>query len=143
MSLEDDEKKLKLDKEVAFYGAFVGAWIENRMEIDKQLLTLSALGIGLLITFYEKLNTIEDLLLWLGCQLVFLTVIIIILSIFKKNGPYIECLIGTQGTSGEQQATLEKSLQNFSVWAFRFFILGILLALCFFLKHTGFIIIKP
>ncbi|PKF49010.1 hypothetical protein AT251_22010 [Enterovibrio nigricans] len=38
------------EKEVEFYAATVGAWLNTKFELDKSLLTLSTGAIGLLVT---------------------------------------------------------------------------------------------
>ena len=48
--LDEDDLRLQEyhNKRVVFFGSWVKAWIQNRMELDKQLFSLSALAIGLL-----------------------------------------------------------------------------------------------
>ena len=48
---DENKNSLEEQKGVAYYSALVNAWITTRMEKDKQLLTLSAAGIGLIIIF--------------------------------------------------------------------------------------------
>ena len=73
---EDKENELKqkeyYDNRVAFFASWVNAWIQNRMELDKQLLTLSALAIGLLVGIFGQPETVTQLFLWLLAGLSFL-----------------------------------------------------------------------
>lgn len=48
MDAEECANQEEQDKRVAFYQTFLTAWVENRMEMDKQILTLSSLAIGFL-----------------------------------------------------------------------------------------------
>lgn len=45
------------ERDTAFYGAVVNAWIGTRMEKDKSILTLSAAGDGLLVTLLTTVGT--------------------------------------------------------------------------------------
>ncbi len=55
-------------KEVAFFSAVVGAWIETRMEKDKTLLSLATAGIGLLVTLLTAVgpSSVHELWLYAG-----------------------------------------------------------------------------
>lgn len=99
---ENDEYS---NKNVAFYATNLNAFIENRTELDKQLLTISIAAIGFLVAFSEKLIQGEKtaLLLKFTCGLFFLTTIWILI-IFHLNAKYLERVIvgdsiGTESTS--------------------------------------------
>lgn len=58
MSENELAKQELMEKHVAFYQTFLSAWTASRMEKDKQVLTLSALAIGLLTTFRSELDDV-------------------------------------------------------------------------------------
>ena len=137
-----------MQKNVAFYQTFLSAWVQNRMEFDKQLLTLSSLAIGVLMLFHEDLKTLPFLILWLITGISFITTIIIILRIFKNNPDYIEYIIAEDGVSEaerkvieEKRIELEKSLQKNTEYAFITFIIGIILTLSLVVVKSGIITI--
>ena len=82
---------LKDKKEIEFYAANVEAWFNTRIEHDKSLLTLSAGGIGLLITLLTTVgaSSIQTLLLYGFAILFFLVCIISVLIIFKRNSDHL------------------------------------------------------
>ena len=135
--LEDQEF---MQKEVAFYTTFLGAWVENRMEMDKQLLTLSSLAIGLLMIFYDKLENVAQFVLWLAAGGLFIATIIMILCVFRNNSKYIECLV-SESDEREKKA-VEKKLQNQTACAFGMFIVAIVTTFALAIVKSDFIIIK-
>ena len=82
----DDQKKIE------FYAASVSAWYVSSLEHDKSLLTLSAGGIGLLITLLTTvgLGTAEALVLYVGAISSFVVALISVLRVFRGNQKYIE-----------------------------------------------------
>lgn len=80
------------EKEVAYYSALVGAWIDTRMELDRTLVALSAGGVGLLATLVTTVGVSKESHLWLYglAALMFATTLICELVIFKKNSALIE-----------------------------------------------------
>lgn len=129
------DKESYLQKDVAFYQTFLAAWIENRMEKDKSLLTLSSLAIGLLITFTDKLSSPAEFVLWLLSGIAFLATIIIILLIFRYNSNYIECLLIEDI---EKQRRHEKSLNVMTLLAFVIFIVGLSLTFALSISEANF-----
>lgn len=89
---------LKKEKEVAFYSACVTAWIETRMEYDKTIITLSATGIGLLVTLLSTVGIFGTFHLITVCIALFgfLSAIIITLYVFIKNSDYLENLVNNK-----------------------------------------------
>ena len=128
MSDENAQQEF-IQKKVAFYQSFLSAWIENRMEKDKQILILSALAIGLLMTFRDELPDVFSFCLWLLSGFAFVIAIIIVLWIFRQNSDYIELLLINDDDQSEEIKKLEKSLQKKTLWAFGLFILGIVLTI--------------
>lgn len=124
-----------LQKDVAFYQTFLAAWIENRMEKDKSLLTLSSLAIGLLITFTDKLSSPTEFVLWLLSGIAFLATIIIILLIFRCNSNYIQCLLAEDIAKQQRH---EKSLNLMTLMAFVIFIVGLCLTFTLAISETDY-----
>jgi len=129
-----------LEKKVAFYQVFLSAWTASRMEKDKQVLTLSALAIGLLMTFRSELDDVLAFCVWLLAGVFFVISIVIILLIFSQNSDYIEQVIRDDGQG--QEVGVEKSLQRKTLWAFRFFVFGVILTVFLAVYGTGFIVTK-
>lgn len=129
------DKESYRQKDVAFYQTFLAAWIENRMEKDKSLLTLSSLAIGLLISFSDKLSSPAEFTLWLLSGIAFLVTIIIILVIFRCNSNYIECLLVE---NVEKQQRHEKSLNVMTLLAFVIFIVGLSLTFTLAISEANF-----
>jgi hypothetical protein len=95
MSKLNDEEFRK-EKEVAYYSALISAWTETRMELDKSLLTLSAGGIGLLVTILSTvgINKKWVLFLYAGAFVSFLISVFSCLRIFWRNSERIASLVG-------------------------------------------------
>ncbi len=137
----DEQERLYEQKNVAFYQTFLSAWIENRMETDKQILTLSSLAIGLLMFFYDKLETPTEFVLWFVSVCLFLSAIITILCIFKKNCPFIEGLLNDEQTA--EYTAIEKDLQKLTSRSFACFILGVVISFSLAVVKSGFLLVKP
>ena len=88
-------QKLQLSKEDAkgnaYYTATVNAWLNTRFEFDKSLLTLSAAGIGLAVTFITQFGipSISVLALQMFAVLAFATSGGVVFNIYKKNADYL------------------------------------------------------
>ena len=89
----EDAKQEDMQKQVAAYQANLSAWMANRMEKDKQVLTLSALGIGLLVTLRSELDDVCAFWVWLFAGGAFLLSVISILCVFQINSIYIKQII--------------------------------------------------
>jgi ABC-type multidrug transport system permease subunit len=137
---KDLEQQEYMQKDVAFYQTFLTAWVENRMEVDKQLLTLSSLAVGLLMMFYDKLKDTTELTLWLIAGALFIATIILVLFVFRNNTKYIECLISNEDE--EKKKAVEKKLQAQTVCAFWMFILAVISTFALAIIKSGFVITK-
>ncbi|UOA09740.1 hypothetical protein [Methylobacter sp. S3L5C] len=112
MAAEDINEK----KEIAFYGAGVAAWYNTSLEHDKSLFTLSAGGIGLLMTLIRTVGvqSAETLILYIAAMISFLICLVSVLVIFKKNRSHIE-----QVFQGKQEADHSLTvLDNVSILSF-------------------------
>lgn len=107
----DDQKKIE------FYAASVSAWYASSLENDKSLLTLSAGGIGLLITLLTTvgLGTAEALVLYVGAISSFVVALISVLRIFRGNQKHIEdILIGKNPSTDPALSRLDVT----AIWSF-------------------------
>jgi VIT1/CCC1 family predicted Fe2+/Mn2+ transporter len=82
-------------KDIAFHEASVNAWYLSSLERDKSILTLSAGGIGLLITLLTTIGLKSAwALAWYVVAIVaFVVAIIGVLYVFSKNKDYIEKML--------------------------------------------------
>ena len=105
-------------KEVEFYAAAVNAWLGTSLEHDKSLLTLSAGGIGLLVSLMSTvgLQCVESLILYVVALAAFLCCLIAVLWIFKRNRTHLQNAI--HGTQSEDQ--LLAVLDNVAILSFLF-----------------------
>ena len=140
MAKDESKKQEKVLKDVAFYQELISAWASSRMEKDKQLLTLSALAIGLLMIFWPEINDFCSLFIWLVVAAPFVISIIIILQIFSQNSDYIEQVI--QNNDQEKKKRLEKSLECKTWLASKLFICGVILTIGLVIYRTVFLILK-
>lgn len=85
-------------KAVAYYGAAVTAWFTTSLEYDKNLLTLSAAGIGLHLTLLTTvgLKSAEGLVLYIGAILCFTAALLTVLRVFRLNQKHIEEIVSSK-----------------------------------------------
>jgi len=98
-------------KNRAFYSAMLSAWLNTKLERDKQLLTLSTSAIGLLVTLLRTVGVANWLQVgFFGTALIaFLFSVISILAILGKNATYIEEMLNGSETEDRQLAFLDRS----------------------------------
>ncbi len=138
-----------LQKRVAFYQTIVGAWVQTRMEADKQLLTLSGLAIGSLMLFRGELKSISQLVLWLSASGLFVGTIITILFIFWNNSTHIEYIIADNQEQDAEKKTefkvkaeiMDKKLNLQTICAFVMFVLAIILTFALAIARTNIMVI--
>lgn len=88
-------------KEIAFYSALVNGWLTTRLEHDKTILTLSAGGVGLLVTLLTTLGVRSNtvFVLFVFATLAFLVAIIAVVVVLKKNASHLEKVVkGTESS---------------------------------------------
>ena len=90
MNKKDLKDKEHRDSRVAYYDTFIKAWVQNRLETDKQLITLSTLAIGLLVGIFGSPDLLIGLWFWLAACFSFLLCIIMKLCVLHRNTKYIE-----------------------------------------------------
>lgn len=96
----NEEQKQSSEKEVAYYSALVNAWVTTKMERDKSLLTLSAGGLGVLITLLSTVGVKEigELILYACASVCFAVTIILCVAILGRNATYLKNAVkGYQG----------------------------------------------
>ena len=120
-----------MQKNVSFYEVLFAAWLDNRMEKDKQILTLSGLAIGLLMTFRSEIDDFCSFFILVLASSSFTGSMIVVLGIFKKNSDFIMQLI-QKSNKGEladkeekEMVNNERSLQSQTFLAFWLFIIGV------------------
>jgi hypothetical protein len=104
-------------KEIEYYSASVNAWFNTRLEHDKSLLTLSAGGVGLLVSLLTSAGvaSAEALVLYVAAIVAFLTSMGCVLFILKKNSVYIEESL--QDRSPQSSTVLER-LDGVAIYSF-------------------------
>jgi hypothetical protein len=110
-------------KTVEFYAAQVNAWINTKFEHDKSLLTLSAGGIGLLITLISTtgVRSITSLILYVLALVAFIVCLGALLWIFRRNAKHLEGVVMERETSDPFLALLD----NTAIWSF---LLGVIIS---------------
>jgi hypothetical protein len=101
-------------KHVEFYAASVNAWFNTKLEHDKSLLTLSAGGVGLLLTLLPSIESSTALIFFIGAISSFVVTLVALLFVFRRNGTHIENVIS------ENDATdpVLKRIDILALWAF-------------------------
>jgi len=116
----NDNKETLEAKKVEFYAANVNAWLATKFEHDRSLLTLSAGGIGLLISFLPNvIGSAESLVIYSLALLAFIACLGTLLWIFRRNAKHLEDV--AMGT-----ATSDPTLSRLDSIAITSFILGVL-----------------
>ncbi len=119
---EDQTKQLKA---VEFYAAGVNGWINTALERDKSLLTLSAAGLGLLVSLMATVGvkSTASLMLYGVAALAFLVCLVSVLMVLGANKMVIERALSQQ--SQPPIAWLDKTaMSSFAVGALLSAIIG-------------------
>ena len=115
-SVSSAERQEDVDKRVEFYSAVANGWISTRMTYDTTMVTLSAGGIGLLVTLLAAVGVRS---LWEGGlyaigTLGFGGAIGVALAIFRRNSAFLEDLARGRGENGDPSLRrLDRSLLVF------------------------------
>ena len=114
-------------KQVEWYSQATGAWFSTSMEHDKSILTLSVAGIGVLIGLMQTaIDSVCALLIYIAALVAFLTCIVLVLIIFKKNKDYILAAINDSAANDKLLGTLDFGTSvSFFVAVFLSAILGL------------------
>ena len=144
---QDNNKNREWDvyyeKEVAYYDALVNAWLQNRLDRNKQLLTISYLAVGLLILLISsvKSDELSDNLyifvgmavLWLFAFISFIVCGFLALSIMNKNTVYLQA-VAHEEKNHEQ---LSLSINRKARLSFGLFLAGVMFICLLFLLVLG------
>jgi hypothetical protein len=97
-------------KEKAFYGAMITAWLNTKLERDKQLLGLSVTAVGLLVTLLRTVGVsdIEELVLFSLAMIAFLVTIISVIYILGENAEHIEKMLDSSESENRKLMCLDK-----------------------------------
>lgn len=135
---DPEEMALYRERSVAYYGALVEAWINTRMERDKQILTLSSLALGGLVAFQATgLSDTWSLGLWFFSSISFIIAIFLALIILSLNARYIQRLAHDHSCTD-----YEGCLQKLDIALMIVFFAGVLLTFGLALDKSGFEITK-
>ncbi len=104
-----DDEDLTKSKSIEYYAAQVNAWLNTKFERDKSLLTLSAGGVGLLITLISTtgIRSIESLILYIFSLFSFTLCLGALLWIFGRNAKHIKDVIQEKSTHDPLLAILD------------------------------------
>lgn len=110
-------EEIEDQKRVEYYAASVNAWFNTSLEHDKSLFTLSAGGIGLLITLLTTvgLSSAESLVLYICAILSFVISLLAVLAVFKRNRTHIEEILSGKGAATDPLLT---KLDSTALFAF-------------------------
>lgn len=142
MTEEDSLKKeFEYNKKVEIYSHKFNAYITNRMEVDKAIITLSTAGIGLLITFFKEINLNNHIILYIFSFsiILFLFSIVLGIYIFIGNSNFLKLqLKDTKNLSDNERINHESKknniknrLKNSDYFLYGFFILAIIFSISF------------
>lgn len=128
------------DRDTAFYSAVVTGWIGTRMEKDKSVLTLSAAGVGLLVTLLTTVGASS----WLQCAFYassfacFIYAAWTAVRIFDCNAEYLERLAAGRDEEDVRLKDLDEKLLRSFVLGIGFAILVGVSAAVTRYSHRGF-----
>ena len=126
-SKEDREKRLLRElegKNVTHYGAILSAWIRTKMERDKVLLTLSAGGVGLLVTIFSTVGVKYwwEILLYGIAVIFFVATITVCILIYDRNSKHLEDVL-------REKSTRDYVLERYDKLSRIFFIAAVVLSM--------------
>ena len=100
-SKNEELSKINTEKNIEFHSQSINAWYMTSLEKDKSILTISAGGIGVMITLLTTIGISGYLTFSLFCLsiLSFLISILLIINVFGLNKEYLTAVIGQEDTS--------------------------------------------
>jgi hypothetical protein len=109
--MESSDKEDYEAKEKAFYNAMISAWLNTRLERDKQLLGLSVTAIGLLVTLLRTVGVSNCLQVVFFCLALsaFLITVISVIYILGENSTHIEKVLENSETESKTLTRLDKA----------------------------------
>ena len=134
---------------LVFCDNWVRAWIENRMEFDRQILFLSTFAIGLLVGVMNESKTVTEFSMWFGAGFSFLICIVFVLITFNQNADYLKILLAEHQAEDEEKDSISKeehrktqllgTLNKVLIFTFA---VGIVLTISLAMLKSGFVIMK-
>ena len=109
--MESSDKEDYEAKEKAFYNAMISAWLNTRLERDKQLLGLSVTAIGLLVTLLRTVGVSNCLQIVFFCLALsaFLITVISVIYILGENSTHNEKVLENSETESKTLTRLDKA----------------------------------
>ena len=110
-----------MQKNVVEHEMLLSMWKANRMEQDKQVLTLSALAVGLLVSVRSEIDDCFSLVCWFVAGVSFLVSIGFILRLFSQHCDLIEMIQAEDKNNEEKRKDLGRSINlktRFALWSF-------------------------
>lgn len=110
--MKDSSQEDHKEKDNIFYSAMINAWLTTKIELDKKMLGLSVVFIGLIITL-ETIFYLSDLklILFAFALVMFLITTISVVFIMNRNATYIEKLLLSNKTEDNLLVLLDKTAQ--------------------------------
>jgi len=106
-------------KEKVFYNAMISAWLNTKLERDKQLLGLSVTAIGLLVTLLRVGVSDSLQIVFFGLALIcFLITVISVIWILGENATHINNMLN--GSEAEAESKVLDFLDKFAIISFVF-----------------------
>lgn len=120
----EELNKVNNEKNIQFHSQSINAWYMSSLEKDKSILTLSAGGIGVMITLLTTIGIDDYLTFTLFCLSIvsFLVSIFFIISVFELNKKYLTAVLKGDDTS----CFAIKTKDNIAIISF---LIGILFAI--------------
>jgi preprotein translocase subunit SecG len=89
------KKELFNTKEAETHAGFVNGWLNTKLEKDKSILTLSAAGIGVLVTFFNSIDPSNILIIinYIFALFFFVVALMMDIYIFGANAKYLQKII--------------------------------------------------
>lgn len=128
-------------REIEYYSNLINASINTQMEVDRQILTISSLALGVLVTFLKEPKDSFAFFLWFFSGLFFIITILISLIIFKKNSALIRKQVRAINGENVDTEEIECSLKMLDKIMYSCFILGIITIFVFAIKIMDFNIV--
>ena len=100
-------------KDKAFYSAMLSAWLNTKLERDKQLLGLSVTAIGLLVTLLRTVgaSSFSQVILFGLALFAFLITVISAIHILDKNATHIEEMLSDSEEQSIALMVLDKVVE--------------------------------
>lgn len=132
-SEEKHQRKLREleGKNIAYYSTMLSTWIDNKMEYDKTLITLSSMAIGLIVTLLTTtgINAMYEFIIFLFAFISFTITILTALIIFHLNSKIIE-------DSLKETSEKNYNIKKYDILIISSFTLGMILTMAFASSHA-------